>query len=271
MQRRGEARRPLGRQRRRSVRRQQPLDRRALPLPLRHRIEAEREALQARLRALAGAADGLLEGAARKRQQAERRDRTEQHRADHRAGLARQRAHVEQLVRAAVALQRGQQLLLREAAVAELHLLGHRQRARVRREHRGALGGGHAHADLARRLEQFGRREQVDRARHRVEAEHRRAAAQLRIGQAADLDVVGGRAGALRHARDRGGLRRMPAGARHAVQPFRQHAAAFAAEAAHEQADDGCVHAGCSSEIRRERRPASSRSCQRGLRITSAR
>ncbi len=69
-----------------------------------------------------------------------------------------------------------------DAAVAELHLLHHRQRARGRADHGGALGARHAEADLPHRLEQLRRQQHVDRAGHRVQAEHRAPPAELDIG-----------------------------------------------------------------------------------------
>ena len=167
----------------------------------------------ARLGATLRAADRLLVGVSLERQDSARRDRAEQHGADHRAGVARHRDHVEGLGLAARLAHDAQQVAFDEAPVAELHLLGDGEAAIGRGQDVSAIGGRHAVADLAHRLEQFRRGEQVERARHRVETEHRSLAAQIAVGHEKHLDVVGGRTGALGDAGDRGALHAV-AGAR---------------------------------------------------------
>ena len=245
------------------------IDRSALGAHRLHPLEGEPEAAQARFDAPVGLADRRLARGPRERQQPAAGDRAEQHRADHGAGLLRDRRHVEDLRLAAVRTHDVEQRLDRGAAVAELHLLGGRQRAARRADHVGALARRHAVADLAHRLEQLGGHQQVDRAGHRVQAEHRAAAAEFGVGPRKDFDVVGGRAGALRDAGDRRALHRVAARDRGLDQPFGEHAAAFAAEGAEQHGDR--LHAGLSSRSIGARKAAARRSCHFGFCTTSPR
>ena len=145
-------------------------------------VERRREPAQAGGGTLVGLADRLLARRARQRQHAARRDGAEQHGADHGAALACDLGHVEHLRLAAVFAHQRQQVGARRAAVAERHLLGGRQAAAGRAEDVGTLARRHAGADLACGLEQLGRREQVERAGDRVQAEDRLLAAKLGVG-----------------------------------------------------------------------------------------
>ena len=129
------------------------------------------------------------------------------------------------------------QHLGRGAAIAERHLLGGGQGSAARADHLGAIDVRHAVADLAHGLEQLRRDQQVERARHRRQAEHRRAAVQFGVGPRVDLDVVGGRAGALRNARDRRALHAVAGMDGGVDQPLGKHPSAFAAERADEEGD----------------------------------
>jgi hypothetical protein len=205
-----------------------------------HGVEGQRKAAQAGLHALARGADGVLEHAAGDRQHAAGGHRAQQHRADHGAGLARQRVEVQQLGRARVALQHGHQRGAVEPAVAHGCIFSATVSARavelmtsVRSRLAMPLPTWRAvssSSDDSSRSISPGTGFRLNTGRR-----GRRAPRRLRV----DLDVVGGGAGALRHAGDRGRLRRVAGAHGGQVQPFGEHAAAFAAERADEDGDGG--------------------------------
>ena len=245
------------------------IDPRALGAQVGHCRERRREAAQARLRALVGRADRVLASRARQRQDAARSDRAEQHGADDGALVARHVRHVEGLDLARVGADDGEQLGSRGAAVAGHHLLGRRQAAAGRAEDVGAIARRHAGADLAHRLEQLRRREQIEAAGDRMETEHGPASAELSGRDREDLDVVRRRAGALRDARNRRALRAEARAHGGLDEPLGEDAAAFATERRDEDADR--LHAACSVRTIERRIPARRRSCQRAFCTTSPR
>ena len=247
----------------------------------RHARKRQIEAAPARFGTASAACHHVLRSARVRTAAARCRDRAQHHRAHHRAGLACQRIEIEHVVLAAVLAQQLQQRVGVDAAVAERHALGRGQGARARGDDQRALRIDEAERDLARGFQQLGTHQRVERARHRHQAEHRPAPAGRRLRLRAELEVVGGRAGALRHAGDRRALRRVAGASGHVDQPLREHAAALAAERAHQQRDRLHVApwapatarslAGTSTRRTAPRTPASTRSCQRGLLTTSAR
>jgi hypothetical protein len=195
------------------------------------------------------AAHHVLVGLAREWKEAAARDGAEHHGTDHRAGLARHGVHVEHMVLAAEGLDHVEQVLCVGAAVTGLHAFRRGEDARRRADDQRAQRRAHAVADLARGLEQFRRDDGVERARHRAQAEHWPPASKLRERHRKHFDVVGGGAGALRHAGYRRALRGIAGVAGNVDQPFGEHAAAFAAEGADEKGDGsvlfhGAAHAG---------------------------
>ena len=231
-------------------------------------LEGACEATQAGLRTLARGADRRLAVLASEGQRTAGRNRAEHHRADHRAAVARHRAHVEQMVLAAVLPHDIGKLLAVDAAVAQLHAFVRGERARRRADHLRALRRGHPVADLPHRFQQLRRDQQIEAARHRIEAHHGAPAAERRQRLREDLDVIRRRAGALRNAGNRRALHRMARMLRSLDQPFAEHAAAFAAERADQ--DRYWSHA-CSARTNTPRTPSRTRSCHFGFVITSAR
>ena len=223
---------------------------RSLPF---NRLVAERKAAQTGFGAgTTDAHHGFIVGA-HERQHTAGRHAAQHHAADHRAGVARQRRHVQHVVALRVGLDHRRQLGIVPAAVAQLHALGGGERPCRRRNHRRAVGHAHAIADLAHGFQQLARHQQIELARQRREPEHRAPPAQRTVRLWPELKVVRGGTGALRHARNRGGLRRMTRLARHGRQPLGQHASAFAAQRAHQhrdglrRADHARASAGCSA------------------------
>ena len=240
----------------------------------RHARKRQIEAAPARFGTASAARHHVLVVLAGERQQATGRDRAQHHGAHDRAGLAGQRIEVEHVVLATVLAQQLQQRVRFDATVAERHALGRGQGARTRGNHQRALRIDQAQRDQSRGLQQFGTHQRVERARHRHEAEHRPASAGRCLRLRAELEVVGGRAGALRHAGDRRALRRMAGTDGHVDQPLRQHAAALAAQRANQQGERAARvhrHAGTSTRRTAPRMPAINRSYQRGWVTTSAR
>ena len=212
-------------------------------------------------------------------------DQAEHHRIDDRAALLRQLLHVEQQRLLRVLRDRLLEALGVVAAVAHLHLLDHEVGAAGRADQQGAVGRDEAAGDGAAGLHQLARHHQVDVADAGAQRQHRLAAAELAPGRRHDLDVIGGRAGALGDARDRGALRRQAVLGGRRDDPAGEHAAALAAERRDQDGDrTTCAlrrHAAASwragpgrplnqpMTVRRTR--CSVRSHQCGLRISSAR
>ena len=234
--------------------------------------ETQRETTQAGLDAAPRGADHCFEVGTCERQYAAAGNRAAQHRAGHRASFARRGGDVEARQLPAVGSGDLQQAFAVEAAVAGRQLLEGGQGAPRRRQQRGAPGRDEAVLDRAHCFEQLGGHHQVHAARHRRQAQHGGAAAEFGVSLEMDFDVVGGRAGTLRHAGNRGGLRRM-AGARGDLdQPFGQHAAAFAAQRGDQYRDRLLLsHAGCTRRMTPRRRAASARSARPGFCTTSTR
>jgi hypothetical protein len=234
-------------------------------------VEAGREAAQARLGTAPAAPDRLLAVAALERQAARSRHGAEQYRVDHSAVVLRQLAHVEQH-RALRHLPRCvDDARAVKAAVRHLHLLDGGVDAVDAGDERGAPGRDETVLHRAPGLDQLGGDHHVDVAGARRQREHRLAAAQLVVLRRVDLEVVGGGAGALRDAGNRGALRRVasPGGGIH--QPVGHDAAALAAEGGDQDRDRplGQTHANipCSEA----RIPANARSHHDGFCTTSAR
>ena len=193
---------------------------------------------------LAVLADRGFEGFGRDRQPAAAGDGAEHDRADDRAAFLRKLRHVEEQGFPGVGLDRLAQALRIGAAVAHRDLLVHREEAADRCDGESAVRGDEAAGDGAPGLQQFARDRDVDVADAGIERQHRLAAVQRGGGRRHDLDIIGGRAGALRDAGDRGALHREAALFRRLDDPVGQHAAAFAAERGDQQGDRaGVAHA----------------------------
>ncbi len=121
-----------------------------------------------------------------------------------------------------------------EAAIRHLLFLDDGVDPMRRGDQRRAIGGDVADLDCPSGLEQLGGDDDVDVAGTRVEAENRAISGEGGIGRRKDLDIVGGGAGALRDAGDRGALHRQIGRLRGGDQPIGQDAAALAAEGADE-------------------------------------
>ena len=98
-----------------------------------------------------------------------------------------------------------------------------------------ALGRDEAVRHRAAGFQQFARHRDVDVADAGRERQHRALAAELARGDRKNLDVIGGGAGALGDAGDRGRLHRETGIGRRRHDPVGQHAAAFAAERGDQQ------------------------------------
>ena len=188
------------------------------------------EAAQVCLRRLAFGADRAFEGLDRDRQLAAAGDGAEHHRVDHGAGFLGDRFHVEQDARLCILLGNLEQARVVEAAVAQRHLLVDHVEAAGRGNQQRTVGRAEAVGDTAAGLHEFGGHQHVDVADAGRKRQHRTAHAKLVPGRWIDFDIIGGAAGALRDARDRGRLRRQSEVGRGGHDPVGQHAAAFAAE-----------------------------------------
>ena len=100
------------------------------------------------------------------------------------------------------------QPVLVEAAVAHGDLLVHGIEAAERGDHMRAVGRDEAVRHRAAGLQQFARHRDVDVADAGRERQHRPLAAELARRHRQNFDVIGGGAGALRDAGDRGALHR---------------------------------------------------------------
>ena len=168
-----------------------------------------------------------------------------------------------------------------DATITHLHAFIGRQGACRRAQHLGAIGTHHAKADLAHGFEHLRRDDDIKRARHRIQAQHRAPCSQLVLFDRENLDVIGGGAGALRHPGYRGALNRVAGHQGGLDQPLAQHSAALASQCAYQYANGarlycGCLCCGChqlSSSARSSgaRSQAPKRSKGFGLVITSAR
>ena len=164
-----------------------------------------------------------------------------------------------------------------EAAVAHRDFFGHQIGAAGRGDHGGAIRRHESRRNATSGFQQFARQHDVDIADAGCERQHRLLAAQLAGGHRHDLDVIGGCAGALCDARDRGRLHREAALRCGRYDPVGEHAAALAAERGDQDGDGlGLGHArasarGLSQPMTARRTRCSVRSHQFGLRMTSAR
>ena len=188
------------------------------------------EAAQARLGPLAESPDRGFASSAWQRQRPRAGKCAEHDRTDHRARLAREALHVEQLRPAGECPPRLDDALAVEACVAHRHLLDCGVDAMRRGDQGSALRGDEAVLQRACRLEQLGGEHDVDVAGGRRKRHDRAPLAQFGGAGGVDLEVVGGRTGALRDARDRGALHRVALRRRCSEDPVGEHAAAFAAE-----------------------------------------
>ena len=82
-----------------------------------------------------------------------------------------------------------------------------------------------------------------------VERQHRALVSKVRLRHRQDLDVIGGRASALRHAGDRGRLHGEAAVGGGVHDPVRQHPAALAAERGDEEGEGAGVVCLCNSRL----------------------
>ena len=132
-----------------------------------------------------------------------------------------------------------------EPAVGHLHLLYRGVDTMRGSDERGALWAHVAVQHGAPGLDELRSDHDVDVAGTRCEREHRLPAAENFALRRVDLEVIGGRAGALRDAGDGGGLRREAALRRRLHKPVGHDAAAFTAERGDEDGDRtlGQVHA----------------------------
>ena len=133
---------------------------------------------------------------------------TEHHGVDHGAALLRQRLHVDEQRSLRVLADRLDQPLRVVAAVRHRHLFRDQIGARRGSNHHGSVGRDEAAGDGAPGLHQFARHHDVDVADAGRERQHRPAAAKVGPWHRHDLDVIGGGAGALGDAGDRGALHR---------------------------------------------------------------
>ena len=101
-----------------------------------------------------------------------------------------------------------------------------------RRDERGPARRHPAEFERAPRLHHLRGHHHIHVAWRRVERHRRRPPAEAVVMNGVDLDVIGGGAGPLRHARDRGALARIAERFRRGHDPARQHPAALAAEGA---------------------------------------
>ena len=200
-------------------------------------LEAGAEAAQIAVHRLAVLADGGFQLLRLNRQASAAGDGAQHHRVDDRAALLGQRLHVEQQCRARVLLDRVDQPVLVEAAVAHGDLFVHGIEAAERADQHRAIRRDEAVRHRAAGFQQFARHRDVDVADAGGERQHRPLAAQVTRKNRKDLDVISGGAGALRDAGDRGALHRISGLFGGADDPVGQHAAAFAAERGDQQGD----------------------------------
>ncbi len=197
---------------------------------LRGRLEAGAEAAQVGLHGLAVGADRALECLDRHGQPVAARDGAEHHRVDEGSGAARDLLHVEQEVAPRVQLDGPRQPRGIMAPVAHRDLLADDIEARGRCDRQRAVGRNEARRHHASGFHQLARHQQIDVADAGNEGEHRPPAGKLAPRSGQNLDIVGGRAGALRHARDRRRLHRKIVLLGRGHDPVGEHAAALAAE-----------------------------------------
>ncbi len=180
--------------------------------------------------------------------------------------LARQ---VEQHRAARQGARGGQDAARVEAAVGHRRLLDHGIDAMGGGGEEGAVGRDEAVLERAPGLDHLRGEHDIDAAGAGIKREQRPPPAQRRVGLGKDLDVIGGGAGALRHARDRGRLHRQVGAHRRIDQPVGEHAAAFAAQGGDEDRGRARAHgialaAGaarrCSQAMTAPRRRSSQRS-----------
>ena len=200
-------------------------------------VEAGAEAAQIAVDRLAVGADRRFQLLGGQRQPPRPGDGAEHHRVDDRAALFGERVHVDEQRVARIVRDGLDQLVLVEAAVAHGDLLVHGIEAAGRADQMRALGRDEAARHHAAGLEQFARHRDVDVADAGRERQHRALAAELARGDRENLDVIGGGAGALGDAGDRGALHREAGLGRRRHDPVGQHAAAFAAERGDQQGD----------------------------------
>ena len=205
------------------------------------RFKAGAEAAQIGLDRLAVGADRRLEGVGRDRQRAGAGDGAEHHRIDHGAALARDRFEIEQQRAFRILLDRLDEPLLVIAAVAHRHLLHHQIRAAGRGDGRGAVGRDKAAGDGAAGFHQFAGDDEIDIADARRQREDRAALVGLARRRRHQLDVIGGRAGALRDARNRRRLHRKILALRRRHDPIGEHAATLAAKRGDQDSEGTCI------------------------------
>jgi hypothetical protein len=239
--------------------------------PRRQQLDAGLEPAHVALHRDAALADGGLEVTRGHGQRPATRQCAQQQRVDLALVLPREGQPVEAHEAPRQPAGRRLERLAGKHPVARRRLLGDREEPVRARDHGGAGRRGVVHLDGAPRLEQLGGDDHVDVARGRVEREDRLRRAG---GQALRkyLDVVGGGAGALGHARDRGGLRGVAGVGGRADDPLGQHAAAVPAEGRDEDRDRAGRrrHAGWSQPITRRRAAATPRAHAPGLWTTRA-
>ena len=161
------------------------------------------------------------------------------------------------MMRLAAALQPSSSARGIDAAVGHRDPLGHRIDAVGRDDEGGAVRRDQAALHRAAGLHQLRGDDDVDVARHRRQAQHRRRRVRLGAVLRKQLDVIVGRAGALRDARHRGHLRDVAGVLGDIDDPFRQHAAAFAAHGEDGDGDralGGRVHGQAAASRRSMRR-----------------
>ena len=150
-------------------------------------------------------ADRRFEGLGWNGQGARAGDRAEQNRIDHDIGLPREGLEIEQQRLARVFLHRRDQALRIVAAIAHRDLFDYEIRAAGRCDSHGAIGCGIAAGHGTAGFHQFTRDKEVDVADRRGQRQNRstgRSVAARRDRHRHHLDMVGGRAGTLRDARN---------------------------------------------------------------------
>jgi hypothetical protein len=203
--------------------------------------ECRAESLEARLHADAAALDGRFELRAAERQHARARQRAEQDCADHAARSFGRLLHVE----ADEALGRlggvREQLGAVDAAVTERALFRNGEHAVRGGDERGSIVRDEPTLYGAASFHEFRCEHHVDIARQGHQRQHGPPAVRIGLRDRIQLDVVDGRAGALRHARHRGGLGDVAVGFAHVDDPVGQHAAALPAHGEDRDLDRLCL------------------------------
>ena len=197
----------------------------------------QRKTAKARVGALAGAAYGLLARGPRQRQGARAGERAEQNGIDHGAGARGEFMEIGKYRALGQRFGCEDDALAVEAAVAQRYFFVDGVDAMRRSDQRGALGRDIAVQQGAPGFEQFGSEHDVDVGGCGCERHHHAPALKLGRARRVQLDVVGGRAGALRDAGDGGALHRVVLGRRGGDDPVGKHAAAFAAERGDQDGD----------------------------------